>query len=870
MNSRSNTTCQQTLGHGMARLCWSLIVVLGAGLSACGGGGGGGGGGATGPVVVSSSPAPGATGVVPSTPVAVSFDRDMDPATISTSTFTLQDAASQPVSGIVAYDPATRTASFNAAGGLDYGATYFAAINHVSDLTGGTMQSAYAWSFTTQAAPAGPPPAPIGLRGLSGEAQVTLDWEPVVDAASYNVYFANEPGVGKTNYAALQGGGRVTGVGRPYVHGGLVNGRTLYYVVTAVSASGVESAATAQLRVQPNSPRAWRWLSPRPTPANLLGVHFVSASQGWVVGGDGTILHSTDGGASWTEQDSGAPRPLMALHFVDALQGWAVGGELAYAPKAMTEILHTRDGGATWWAQATGAADAALNSVHFVDAANGWAVGYNGTVMHTDDGGKTWVRQSSGTTLPLYRVKFIDALRGWAAGGNGSSGVVLRTLDGGQSWLAQTVPNVQLMGMDFAADASRGWVVDGANPGRILASSDGGVGWGPLPVVSAGYLRSIRFVDNSTGWAVGTSGAVLKTGNGGASWSAQSSAATQTLRDVFALDAQTVWAVGDQGTIRWSRDGGATWGDPASQSLPDYVMGTSNGGAHMLSFTSPTTGWAVNGSQSVFGTTDGGQNWTAQTVGAAGEHLVQIQFTSASTGWAVGNTTTSICSALPCRPVYRTRNGGASWQKRGDIGTFQVWGTSFVDDMVGWAVGPNGAIAKTTDGGANWFMQNSATANHLHAVKAVDLMTAWAVGQGGLILKTVDGGMNWLGQLSGTTADLTTIAAVDASRVWVTANSTSTPLLATTDGGTTWQSQISGMSHWFEEVRFADANHGWAVEHWTGHIWATTDGGLSWLRQNAKAFDDDWGFTLGIEAVDTQQVWILSYKGLLATSTGGR
>ena len=73
---------------------------------------------------------------------------------------------------------------------------------------------------------------------------------------------------------------------------------------------------------------------------NLSAIHFVDAQRGWVVGDDGTILHTTNGGQCWNPQASGTQAVLMAVHMqADGQCGLVVG---------VGTILLTADGGATW------------------------------------------------------------------------------------------------------------------------------------------------------------------------------------------------------------------------------------------------------------------------------------------------------------------------------------------------------------------------------------------------------------------------------------------------------------------------------------------------------------------------------------------
>ena len=45
---------------------------------------------------------------------------------------------------------------------------------------------------------------------------------------------------------------------------------------------------------------------------------FSDASHGWAVGLNHTILATTNGGASWSAQNSGAGHDFWGVHFVDA------------------------------------------------------------------------------------------------------------------------------------------------------------------------------------------------------------------------------------------------------------------------------------------------------------------------------------------------------------------------------------------------------------------------------------------------------------------------------------------------------------------------------------------------------------------------
>ncbi|HEY5610651.1 MAG TPA: IPT/TIG domain-containing protein, partial [Thermoanaerobaculia bacterium] len=108
-----------------------------------------------------------------------------------------------------------------------------------------------------------------------------------------------------------------------------------------------------------------------PTSSDLFGLFFVDANVGYAVGGNGTILKTTNGGSSWSLQSSGTTNPLRAVHFRDANIGWAVGDAGI--------IVVTVNGGATWAPEASGTSNH-LRGV-FAAPSNTYAVGAQGTVL---------------------------------------------------------------------------------------------------------------------------------------------------------------------------------------------------------------------------------------------------------------------------------------------------------------------------------------------------------------------------------------------------------------------------------------------------------------------------------------------------------
>lgn len=107
---------------------------------------------ATLPLVVSVTPANGATAVPVSSLLTATFNKAMNPTSINTSTFTVAGPAGAPVTGTVSYSGTTAT--FTPATLLAPSSMYTATISTgATDAVGTALATNFVWSFTTGTAP---------------------------------------------------------------------------------------------------------------------------------------------------------------------------------------------------------------------------------------------------------------------------------------------------------------------------------------------------------------------------------------------------------------------------------------------------------------------------------------------------------------------------------------------------------------------------------------------------------------------------------------------------------------------------------------------------------------------------------------------
>ena len=202
---------------------------------------------ATPPSITSSSPSIDATGVPVTSAVTAIFSENMAASSINTTTFTLKQDAT-PVSGSVDYDTGTLRAIFIPSSNLSYSTTYTATLTKdLEDMAGNNLESDYSWTFTTEDPPTTLPSAPTGIVAASGNSQITITWDAVPAATSYNIYWSSTSGVTKTT------GTKISDITTTsYTHTGLTNGTIYYYVVTSLNSYG-ESVESYEISSAPGS-----------------------------------------------------------------------------------------------------------------------------------------------------------------------------------------------------------------------------------------------------------------------------------------------------------------------------------------------------------------------------------------------------------------------------------------------------------------------------------------------------------------------------------------------------------------------------------------------------------------------------------------
>ena len=455
-------------------------------------------------------------------------------------------------------------------------------------------------------------------------------------------------------------------------------------------------------------------------------------SDVWVVGSGGGVAHSTDGGENFSFVQTPAFNQATDTHittysvdFYDQNNGIIVGKDGL--------LMKTTDGGQNW-ATNTQIADlfgtADIESVVYHSDGKVWVSGYGGKIGYSSDFGENWVLQTSGTSNSLYSISVNENGRGFVAANNGSSNdaTYLYTSDFGQNWEV-VHPDIDGDPTLFSVKQIGDEVIFTGDDGYIGISHDGGQTFTHHPLAGGDGIRMYDVVMNgSTGYAVGWKSTILKTTD---NWDTFESVENNFGTYFSAIDFdenQNLIAVGWQGTIVKSSDEGVTW---VNKAVPSYDIYASSFAGNTL--------WLVGDKGMIRKSTDNGASFEDVFIPNSRGTYYSVYAKNDNEVFVTGKTSGNI---------YHTIDGGQNWDTftfANASGSTKLYKILFTSDQIGYVFGYADFCAKTTDGGESWNLltNNFQSSERIYSAEFFDDNTGFVGGKNGNLYYTNDGGDNW-------------------------------------------------------------------------------------------------------------------------------
>jgi uncharacterized repeat protein (TIGR01451 family) len=574
----------------------------------------------------------------------------------------------------------------------------------------------------------------------------------------------------------------------------------------------------AMLSIIANSfSQKWDMVNPFPNDDSWCGIKFCNDSVGYIIGYEGSVLKTYDGGETWNRLPFFKDVALRVVNFIDENNGYIYGYNIL---ENQSKIYFTNDGGnnfeliasinnpiPTFW----------INDV-YADNQNMLlisTVGEPSKIFKSIDGGNSWNIVLAADSMESIVMCFLNDTTGYALGNYDYESTIYKTVDGGNNWTVIRTLNERLTSICFR-DEQHGCVV--GDNGFISNTIDGGVTWYNTTSLISSYLTSLTNYHN-TYCCLGVDGQIVQSSDDGLTWSKYTTDLVNPSSSILfqMIDSNTFYGIGDGTRLFKSYNGGQNW---------TYLHTGTRKQIYSASFINAITGYAT-GNDNLVKTIDAGETWQ-EVVTPLGHVFKSLHFSTLDNGLAIDST----------GKVYETTDGGVTWDSLSIANLSMAESFSFLSSGIGFITGVYSnsgtdtyKIFKTIDGGSTWNLYGTGL-NDTIAISNLLFVNSnigyASYGNAGSIIKTVDGGLNWTIINTNLTTGIKKLFSLNETACYCIGNNNK--IFKSIDGGNIWticNTTLIPGDFVFQDIFFKDTNEGYISTNW-GLVFLTNNGGVTW------------------------------------------
>jgi photosystem II stability/assembly factor-like uncharacterized protein len=323
------------------------------------------------------------------------------------------------------------------------------------------------------------------------------------------------------------------------------------------------------------------------TPANMIGW-----AVGRAVNGFGTILHTDNGGKTWTRQGDASQLPDTEFNDICILDPQTLLVSGGTRPDGTYTVYKSHDGGKNWARiNSASLADATYNGLFALGKDHVWIVGDSGTIYRSDDQGDSWMRIGVPTEYQsdrFLRIAARDVNDLWVVGDKDVSDdypIMLHTTDGGKTWeRLNPVKDLQIQGavrghfLGIKLFGDSVWAVGGLGK-FVIRSGDKGKTWSLIKKGGDFDANDIFVLSETEAYTAEDNSGVFHTHDAGLHWDDYSYPTGNWYLGIAVLGKNNIWVVGgpneggEHAKIIHSSDGGHSWQEQTAQVLEEPLAG---------------------------------------------------------------------------------------------------------------------------------------------------------------------------------------------------------------------------------------------------------------------------------------------------------